>query len=384
MSGFFASQSVSVGSTISGAVAEDIFFGGAGGTLAQDDEIAVKTVAGSKNVRMGGTVTFNSRLTLKGDDTTGNIMQWYFGAKGVLMSCNGLSVTNTGEIPFHVNMSGTCAGFALQEDDHISRTGYSSLIVDGNVTSRTVPVAWIGRSTTPAAGADMLTFYDVDRATKLAKFDKDAKLTVPSLTNSALTAGRIPVVSTAGLFADSANFLWATSGGADTVSLNGAAALGAMNLLSSVSGYFLVVNNTTHYANNKLNFAGDYALEIDAVNAKGRLSEAQGSDVAAANNLVLGTGTFTSGNYYVVTGDVQTNLISSAGWGSAPAVTLHLVPTVSMTVKHNQATSGANTKILLTGAADLIVTVPTNLTLRLTTVGGVLAWRQEGVILPVA
>ena len=341
MSGFFASQSVSVGSTISGAVAEDIFFGGAGGTLAQDDEVAVKTVAGSKNVRMGGAITFDARLTLKGDDNTGNIMQWYFGTKGVLMSCNGLSVTNLGGIAFHINISGDTTGIDFNEDATLGNEGHHLLFLNGIIATRTVPLLKIRRGATPAAGADYIAFLDTDAVTKLSKISRTGSF----------------------CFAEAAD-------------------LGGVNVKASGAGYFIVVNDTTHYANNKLNFAGDYALEIDAVNAKGRLSERQGPDIAAANNLVLGTGAFTAGNFYVVTGNTQINLLDKTSWQDGSLVTLHFTGTP--TVKSDQATSGNNTQILLTGGLDLVVAAPTNLSLRLSTIGGVQAWRQEGPSLPIA
>ncbi len=286
-----------------------------------------------------GGATLGTPITIYNNGS--GIMYWLNAGKSVLMSENGFSPTNLG-LPFHVNCGGTTDGFELQEDATAGREATHLFSVKGNVATRTVPIAWIRRGATPAAGADMLTFYDSDGTTKLSQINRD------------------------GMFI-----------------FNGAASLGALNIKQSAGGYYLMMNDTTHYNNLNINGAVPYALNFNHLTLGSSLNERQGPDVAAANNLVLTTGQFTSGNYYVVTGDVQTNLISKLGFTDGMAVTLHLVPSVSMTIKDDQATSGNNTKIKLT-SGDLVSVSPTNLTLRLCTVGGVQAWRQEGPVLLVA
>jgi len=89
-----------------------------------------------------------------------------------------------------------------------------------------------------------------------------------------------------------------------------------------------------------------------------RNQEAQGAVLTAANNLVLGS----DGNYFQVNGATQINLIANTNWQGGSMVTLKFNSTP--TVKHNQATSGANVKIILNGAVDLVAAANNTLTLR--------------------
>lgn len=330
---------------------------------------------------LGGTA-IACRLTLR-PTASGFVSYHIDGSKSNAYSLGEIQPSNSGG-PFTFNASGTTAGFQFIDNDSVGRVGYNQVYFNGHVTSRTVPLIKQSRGATPGAGAYFWQWLDSDETTELARIDKDAKGFFPSMTLSSLTSGRIPVVSTAGLLADSSRFLWATSGGADLISLNGAAALGAMNLNPSAGGYYLVMAGITHYAFNQINGNTDYSVQLASMSMACTLNEKQGPDVSSANNLVLGTGQFTSGNWYVVNGDTQTNLLSKLGFQDGSSVVLHLVPSVSMTIKHGQTTSGNNTKIILTGNADLVATAPQNLPLRLSTVGGVQAWRQDGPVLLVA
>lgn len=83
----------------------------------------------------------------------------------------------------------------------------------------------------------------------------------------------------------------------------------------------------------------------------------KGDDVAAANNLVLGT----FGNLFRITGATQINLLSAADWQGGSEVTL--IFDANPLVKHNQAASGNNQKILLAGAADFASSANDTLTL---------------------
>jgi hypothetical protein len=100
-----------------------------------------------------------------------------------------------------------------------------------------------------------------------------------------------------------------------------------------------------------------------------RLQGFQGTDVASANNLVLG-----SGNVFEITGTTQVNLISNTNWQNGSQITLLFTSTP--TVKHNQATSGANTTIQLAGAIDFVATAGDTLTLMMCEIGGTRAWRE--------
>lgn len=82
-----------------------------------------------------------------------------------------------------------------------------------------------------------------------------------------------------------------------------------------------------------------------------RFHMAPGSaSVASANALVLGT----DGNAFEITGTTQINTISNASWNEWDIVALYFDG--SVTVKHNQAPSGAQRQILLHGAADASMT----------------------------
>jgi len=101
----------------------------------------------------------------------------------------------------------------------------------------------------------------------------------------------------------------------------------------------------------------------------GRILGFQGTDVASANNLVLG-----QGNVFEITGTTQINLISNLSWQNGSQVTLLFTSTP--TVKHNQATSGTNITIQLAGAVDFVATAGDTLTLMLSEIGGTQAWRE--------
>lgn len=89
-----------------------------------------------------------------------------------------------------------------------------------------------------------------------------------------------------------------------------------------------------------------------------RTQDAQGATVTAANNLALGT----DGNYFQVDGATQINLLQNTSWQGGAKVTLKFNSTP--TVKHNQATSGSNVKIMLAGAVDFVASANDTLTLR--------------------
>ena len=148
----------------------------------------------------------------------------------------------------------------------------------------------------------------------------------------------------------------ATSGGYIRVS-------GSMSLIGTSNGSdFGFVYNGSEKA--RVNSVG--------VKMNGRFAGLQGADVASANNLSLGA----DGNTFEITGTTQINLISNTNWQNGSEVTLLLAS--GITIKHGQATSGSNITISLSGAADLVTTSETSLTLVLSEVGGTQKWRQKG------
>jgi hypothetical protein len=102
---------------------------------------------------------------------------------------------------------------------------------------------------------------------------------------------------------------------------------------------------------------------------RGRLGEWQGTDVASANNVLLG-----EGNTFEITGTTQINLISNTSWQNGSVI--RLVFTSTPTVKNGQTTSGSNITIKLAGAADFSATADDVLVLMLSEVGGTQAWRE--------
>lgn len=84
---------------------------------------------------------------------------------------------------------------------------------------------------------------------------------------------------------------------------------------------------------------------------------AQGSAVAAANNLTLDAA---SGRFQI-SGATQINLIDSTGFAGGRRISLHFQG--SPTVKHNQAASGAFKPVMLSGAGDFVASANDQLTL---------------------
>ena len=103
-----------------------------------------------------------------------------------------------------------------------------------------------------------------------------------------------------------------------------------------------------------------------------RFREAQGADVASANDLTLGT----DGNTFEITGVTQINAITIADWQNGSAV--KLLFTSTPTVKHNTAGGAGTVPILLAGAVDFVASAGDTLTLLLSEIGGVQAWRETG------
>lgn len=101
-------------------------------------------------------------------------------------------------------------------------------------------------------------------------------------------------------------------------------------------------------------FTNDYSLLVDAgtVRFDGRFTTQEQTGVASANNLVLGS----TGNSFEITGTTQINLIDSTGFPAGYSTILRFA-SAACTVKDNQATSGANKKIRVSGSADYVSTV---------------------------
>lgn len=110
--------------------------------------------------------------------------------------------------------------------------------------------------------------------------------------------------------------------------------------------------------------------QLDGLTMSSRFQHAQGADVASANDMVLGN----DGDTFEITGTTQINHIANTNYQNGAIVFLHF--TSNPTVKHNQATSGANIVILLAGAADFVASANDVLVLQLREIGGTQAWVQ--------
>lgn len=131
---------------------------------------------------------------------------------------------------------------------------------------------------------------------------------------------------------------------------NGTANYGFFSAVSSgASKYQLYMSGTADSL-----FAG--RLIMSGSNA--RLLQAQGAAVASANNLALGA----DGNRFQISGTTQINLIDNSNWQGGAVIVLHFQGAV--TVKHNQAASGNNKPIMLSGAVDFVSTASDQLVLQ--------------------
>lgn len=102
----------------------------------------------------------------------------------------------------------------------------------------------------------------------------------------------------------------------------------------------------------------------------GRVLDAQGADVGSANNLTLGN----DGNVFEITGGTQINAITSANWQNGSVVTLLF--TAAPTVKNNTSGGAGTIKFLLDGGVDFVATANDLLSVMLSEIGGVQAWRE--------
>lgn len=84
----------------------------------------------------------------------------------------------------------------------------------------------------------------------------------------------------------------------------------------------------------------------------------QSAVVASANNLVLSN----AHRRFQISGATQINLIDATGWQGGDRITLHFQG--APTVKHNQAASGTNKPVMLSGAVDLAASANDQLTLQ--------------------
>jgi hypothetical protein len=129
----------------------------------------------------------------------------------------------------------------------------------------------------------------------------------------------------------------------------------------------------TSATNIELIAAGVRGLAVSttgAVTHYKRVLDAQGADVASANDLTLGS----DGNVFEITGAVQINAITTASWQNGAKVTLLFTSTP--TVKNNTAGGGGTAVMLLAGGADFSATANDSLTLVLSEIGGTQAWRE--------
>lgn len=114
---------------------------------------------------------------------------------------------------------------------------------------------------------------------------------------------------------------------------------------------YQLLNNTTSIltilGDGTSSLTGSLAVS-STFSTTGRLKRSLGANVAAANDLTLGT----DGNVYTITGNTQINAITTANWGNGNDIILKFTGTP--TVKHNTAGGAGTATILLSGSADLL------------------------------
>lgn len=102
-----------------------------------------------------------------------------------------------------------------------------------------------------------------------------------------------------------------------------------------------------------------------------RVIEKQGADIASANSITLG-----DGNTFELTGGTTVHAIATADWQNGALVTLLI--SADLEIKNNTAGAVGTAVILLNGGVDFGGTAGDTLTLRLSEIGGVQAWREVG------
>ena len=102
---------------------------------------------------------------------------------------------------------------------------------------------------------------------------------------------------------------------------------------------------------------GKIIIAEDNLTAKGRFHTSKGADIASADEITLG-----SGSYFDVTGTTTINHINNTDWQAGDEITLQF--DASVTVTHNAGTpAGTEASILLAGAVDFSATVDDTLKL---------------------
>lgn len=119
--------------------------------------------------------------------------------------------------------------------------------------------------------------------------------------------------------------------------------------------------------------AATLIVDLDSSNgvrANLRMQGKQGSDIASANDLILG-----DGNTFEITGTTQINAINTTNWQNGAEV--NLLFTSNPTVKHNTAGGAGTAPIILSAGVDFAASSGKILTLLLSEIGGTQAWRQK-------
>lgn len=154
-------------------------------------------------------------------------------------------------------------------------------------------------------------------------------------------------------------FVAATSGGVSlgnqtaTLSKFSAVDIGTITFISdtnvrtitTASG--LTVN--APIASTNVTITNNYALHVDSGAAKfdGRILGSQGTGIASANDLTLGT----DGTFWIISGNTQINAIATAGWSSGSTIRLKFTGTP--TLKHATAGGAGFASLNNNGSVDI-------------------------------
>lgn len=111
--------------------------------------------------------------------------------------------------------------------------------------------------------------------------------------------------------------------------------------ISAITSEFKITGRTANTVVDRIYFGGA-SIRANAI----RFEEYKGANVAAANDLTLGT----DGNLFTITGNTQINAITTANWQAGS--TIGFVFTGTPTLKHNTAGGAGTATMLLAGAVD--------------------------------
>lgn len=259
------------------------------------------------------------------------------------------------------------ANLVLNEGAGTITTAYSSFNRVGNSGAGSIGTAYGNYGFILNSGAGTITnayagFFGINK-------------TAGTITNAyglyidAITSGgtNYAIYSAGGQSYHAGNFTIGTLGSLFTPSVVGSGGVISISPVSGSGVRFYMTGETAQVDNvtNTANFQ-----------VYGRTLGTQGTDVASANDLTLGN----DGNTFEITGAVQINGIITTGWTNGSEVELLFASTP--TLKHDTISGVGTARLYLANSADALMTAGSRMKLKLSEIGGVVAWRETGRVFP--